>query len=93
MQPPLMMRMKNWISTLNDHLPSLREMLGKWYGSRGYWLKSLLMILLLLFPTLITVCVTYKVLVSCFLHCVSPAPTKIMISKQLETIDHIYSSL
>ena len=93
MQPPPMVHLKNQISTLNDPLPSLREMLGKWFGSRGYWLKSLLMILFLLLPTLITVCVTYKVLVSCFLHCVSPAPTKIMISKQLGTIDHIYSSL
>lgn len=38
---PFMMYMKSQISTLNDPLPSLREMLEKWFGSRGYWFKSL----------------------------------------------------
>ena len=55
----------------------------KMVGSREYLFKSLLMILFLLLATLITVCVSYKVIVSCFLHCVSPAPSKIRISKQL----------
>lgn len=38
---PFMMYMKSQISTLNDPLPSLREMLEKRFGSRGYWFKSL----------------------------------------------------
>ena len=40
----LMTHMKNQISTLNDPLPSLREMLGRWFDSGGCWLKSLLVI-------------------------------------------------
>ena len=39
-----MTHMKNQISTLNDPLPSLSEMLGRWFDSGGCWLKSLLMI-------------------------------------------------
>ena len=40
----LMTHMKNQISTLNDPLPNLSEMLGRWFDSGGCWLKSLLMI-------------------------------------------------
>lgn len=40
----LMTHVKNQISTLNDPLPSLSEMLGRWFDSGGCWLKSLLMI-------------------------------------------------
>ena len=61
---PFMMYMKSQISTLNDPLLSLREMLGKWFVSRGYWFKSLLMISSYLLATLIIVCVSYKVIVS-----------------------------
>ena len=84
---------KKQISALNYPPPSLGEILGKWLGLGGSWLKPLLMTLLFLLEILITVCVTYKVIVSCLSCCVSPTPTKIMMSKQLETIDHIYSSL
>ena len=40
----LMIHMKNQITILNDPLPSLREILGRWFGSGGCWVKSLLMI-------------------------------------------------
>ena len=46
-------------------------------------LSLCLMTLLLQLTILITVGVTYKVRVSCLLHCISPTPIKIMIPKSL----------
>ena len=77
---------------MNNPLPSLEETLGQWFSLRGSWL-ILLMTLLLLLAILLTDCIAYKVIISYPLHSISPTSIKIKISKQLETIDHIYSSL
>ena len=84
-----MIHMKNQISALNDSLPILGEKVGKRFGLKRSWPKPLLMTLSLLLAILITVYVSYKEIVSCILCCISPTPTKIMISKQLETTDYI----
>lgn len=55
----LMAHMKNQISSLNDSLPSLGKMVGKWFGLRESWLKTLLMTLLLLLAILL-VCLKKK---------------------------------
>ena len=44
---------------------------------------NLCLMTLLQLTILITVVVTYKVTVSCLLHCISPTPIKIMIPKSL----------
>lgn len=62
--------MKGHISALNDSLPSLEEAPGKCFGLEGSWLKFLLMMLLILQAILITLCGTYKVIVS-FMLCVT----------------------
>ena len=77
----LMTHRKCHISALNNPLPSLGETLGKWFDSGGSWLKSLLMMLLILLAILVTVCGTYKVRASCLSRYVSLAHTKIMMSK------------
>ena len=49
-------------------------------------LNLCLMTLLLQLTILIIVGVTYKVIVSCLLHCISPTPIKIMIPKSLKLL-------
>lgn len=54
--------MKSQISPLNDPLPSLGKILGKWFDLGGSWLKPLPMTLLLLLPILIAYIVLHKLM-------------------------------
>ena len=72
----LMTHMKNHIATLNDPFPSLGEILRKWFGLRGSWLKPLLNDIVTYTVNLITVCVTHKAIIFCLSHYASPTPPK-----------------
>lgn len=74
---------KNHISALNDPFPNLVKILGEWFGLEDSWLKSLLMIFLLLSANFDDILCNYIVIVSCLSGCIPPTPTKIITFEQL----------
>ena len=60
-------------------------------ASPGKSLKFLLMTLLMLLALLSVFYLFYKIVVSCTTQCVTESLTKIMMTKQLEMVDQIYS--
>ena len=56
------------------------------------WLKFLLLALLMLLAILLIFYLFYKIVVSCITKCVTEPPIKVM-TRKLETIDPIYSSI
>ena len=84
---------KNQIFALSDSLPSLDDLLEKWFGMGSSWLKYLLITLLMLLAILFVFCLFYKIIVSCITKCMTEPPTKIMMTRLLEAVDQIYSSV
>ena len=89
----LINHMKNQIFALSDPLPSLDDLLEKWFGVGSSWLKHLLITLLMLLAILFVFCLFYKIIVSYITKCMTEPPTKIMMTRQLEAVDQIYSSV
>ena len=54
----LMTHRKNYIAALDDPLPSLGDLLGRWFGHGRAWLKILLVILTTLLA--VVICLFYK---------------------------------
>ena len=89
----LINHMKNHISALSDALPSLDNLLENWFGLGSSWLKYLLITLSMLLAILFVFCLSYKIIVLCITKCVTEPPTKIMMTRRLEAVDQIYSSV
>ena len=89
----LMNHMKNQISALSDPFPNPDDLLENWFGVGRSWLKYLLITLLTLLAILFVFCLFYKIIVFCITKCVTEPPTKIMMTRRLERVDQIYSSV
>ena len=61
----LMTHMKNQIPSLDNPLPSLCEVLERWFGSESSWPKSLFVILIRILAVLLVICLFYKIVVFC----------------------------
>ena len=77
--------MKNQIAALNDPLPSRGDLLGRGFGSRSSWLKSLLVTLVMLLAVLFVICLFYKIEDFCITWCITRPLAKIMIAKHLDS--------
>ena len=61
-----MIHMKNQISTFNDPLPSLGDLLERWFGSESSWLKSLFVtLIMLLLAVLFVIFLFYEIVAFC----------------------------
>ena len=60
-----MTHMKNKIPSLDDPLPSLCDVLEKWFGSESSWPKSLFVILITILAVLLVICLFDKIVVFC----------------------------
>ena len=65
--------------------------LGRWFGSETSWLKSLFVTLITLLAVLLVICLFYRIFVFCITQYITRPPSKLMIAKVLEEIDHIHN--
>ena len=81
----LVTHMKNQIAALNDPLPSCGDLLGRGFGARSSWLKSLLVTLVMLLAVLFVICLFYKIDDFCITWCITRLLVKLMIAKHLDS--------
>ena len=67
------------------------DVLGRWFGFKNSWLKSLFVTLIMLLAILLIIYLFYKIDIFCVTWCITRSLAKLIIVKHLKGIAHIYN--